>query len=45
MDYVILKAVEAALRGGPTYPATVDDLALWTAVTPLSKLSIAGGAR
>ncbi len=42
MDYVMLKAVEAALRGEKDYPATVDDLALWTAVTPLSKLSIAG---
>ena len=40
MDYVMLKAMEAALSDGTPYPATVDDLALWTAVTPLSKLSI-----
>lgn len=42
MDYVMLKAVEEALSGGRPYPATVDDLALWTAVTPLSGRSIAG---
>ena len=42
MDYVMLKAVEEDLSGGMSYPATVDDLALWTAVTPLSGRSIAG---
>ena len=42
MDYVMLKAVEEDLSGGVPYPATVDDLALWTAVTPLSERSIAG---
>ena len=42
MDYVMLKVMEEALSGGTPYPAAVDDLALWTAVTPLSKLSIAG---
>lgn len=42
MDYVMLKAVEEDLAGGLSYPATVDDLALWTAVTPLSGRSIAG---
>lgn len=41
MDYIMLKAIEAALSSKMAYPATVDDLALWTAVTPLSKLSIA----
>ena len=42
MDYVMLKAVEEDLSGGMSYPATVDDLAMWTAVTPLSGRSIAG---
>lgn len=42
MDYVMLKAVEEDLTGGLGYPATVNDLALWTAVTPLSERSIAG---
>lgn len=41
MDYIMLKALEADLTGGPAYPATLDDLALWTSITPLSKISIA----
>lgn len=41
MDYIMLKAIEAALEGTFPYPATIRDLALWTSVTPLSKLSIA----
>lgn len=41
MDYIMLKALEEALSGGLPYPMNVDDLALWTAVTPLSERSIA----
>lgn len=41
MDYVMLKALEEDIRGGEPYPVTVDDLALWTSVTPWSKVSIA----
>lgn len=41
MDYIMLKALESDLRGEISYPATLEDLALWTSVTPWSKLSIA----
>lgn len=41
MDYVMLKALQEDLNGGETYPADITDLALWTSVTPWSKLSIA----
>ena len=41
MDFVMLKAVEEDLQGGTPYPATLHDLALWTSVTPWSKVSIA----
>ena len=41
MDFVMLKAVEEDLRGGTPYPACLQDLALWTSVTPWSKVSIA----
>lgn len=41
MDYIMLKAVEADLKDEIPYPATIQDLALWTSVTPLSKISIA----
>lgn len=41
MDYVMLKALEEDICGGEPYPVTVDDLALWTSVTPWSKVSIA----
>lgn len=40
MDYIMLKAVEADLKDEMSYPATIQDLALWTSVTPLSKTSI-----
>jgi len=43
MDYIMLKAVEEDLTGGTPYPAGLDDLALWTSVTPLSCRSIAEG--
>lgn len=42
MDYVMLKALEEDLQGGTPYPAQLRDLALWTSVTPWSKVSIAG---
>lgn len=41
MDYVMLKALEADLTGLTPYPASLTDLAAWTAVTPLSARSIA----
>lgn len=41
MDYIMLKAVETDLKDEIPYPATIQDLALWTSVTPLSKISIA----
>lgn len=41
MDYIMLKAVEADLMNEISYPATIKDLALWTSVSPLSKISIA----
>lgn len=40
MDYIMLKALEADLNNEISYPATIQDLALWTSVTPLSKTSI-----
>lgn len=43
MDYIMLKALEADLRNEIPFPATLHDLALWTSVTPWSKLSIAEG--
>lgn len=41
MDYIMLKALEADLQGKFAYPATLNDLALWTSVSPWSKVSIA----
>ena len=41
MDFIMLKALEADLKGEAIYPATADDLALWTSVSPWSKRSIA----
>ena len=41
MDYIMLKAVETDLKDEMPYPATIQDLALWTSITPLSKISIA----
>lgn len=41
MDYIMLKALEEAMKGISSYPATLQDLALWTSVTPWSKTSIA----
>ena len=40
MDYIMLKALAADLMGETTYPATIDDLALWTSISPYSKQSI-----
>lgn len=42
MDYIMLKVLEADLRGELVYPATLKDLALWTSVSPWSKASISG---
>lgn len=41
MDYIMLKVLEADLQGKLVYPATLNDLALWTSVSPWSKASIA----
>lgn len=40
MDYIMLKVLEADLQGELVYPATLEDLALWTSVSPWSKVSI-----
>ena len=42
LSRAMLKALEEDLRGGESYPAGLADLALWTSVTPWSKMSIAG---
>lgn len=44
MDYIMLYSVLSAHRGEGTYPITLDDLALWTSITPLSSRSIALGS-
>lgn len=41
MDYIMLKVLAADLKEESSYPATLHDLALWTSVSPLSKISIA----
>lgn len=41
MDYVMLRALAAHLSGEEAYPATLDDLILWTSVTPWSRRAIA----
>lgn len=41
MDYVMLCSLAADMQGKAVYPATGEDLALWTSITPHSKLSIA----
>lgn len=41
MDYIMLKALEAAMKQEIPFPADISDLALWTAVTPLSIRSVA----
>ena len=43
MDYIMLKAIAAHLEGKTTYPATIEDLALWTSISPYSQLSIKEG--
>lgn len=40
MDYIMLKALSQNMKGLEKYPVDLYDLALWTSVTPLSKLSI-----
>ena len=42
MDYIMLRMLAADFRGEMTYPITAGDLALWTSVSPYSKLLIAG---
>ncbi|CDC53702.1 oxidoreductase family protein [Phocaeicola coprophilus CAG:333] len=42
MDYIMFRMLAADFRGEMTYPITAGDLALWTSVSPYSKLSIAG---
>lgn len=40
MDYIMLRAVAAHIQGEDTYPLNGHDLALWTSITPYSKISI-----
>lgn len=40
MDYIMLRAIAADLEGRMGYPATLDDLALWTSVSLLSEQSV-----
>ena len=40
MDYVMLSALASDLEGETEYPINGEDLALWTSITPYSKLSI-----
>lgn len=40
MDYVMLNAVAADLDGEIDYPIQAEDLAVWTSITPYSRLSI-----
>lgn len=40
MDYIMLKALEVDQKGEIPYPASLQDLALWTSVTILSDISI-----
>lgn len=44
MDFIMLKAIEEDLSGTSRYPMGLDDLALWTSITPLSCRSIETGA-
>lgn len=41
MDYIMLKVLAEDLLGNLVYPATLNDLAFWTSVSPWSKKSIA----
>ena len=41
MDFIMLKALEADMMDTHSYPTNIRDLALWTSVSPYSKLSIA----
>lgn len=40
MDYIMLRALANDLTGGEAYPILAEDLALWTSISPYSKLSI-----
>lgn len=40
MDYIMLRCLVSALRGGEAYPISLEDLALWASITPLSRESI-----
>ena len=41
MDYIMVKVLAEDLLGNLVYPATLNDLAFWTSVSPWSKKSIA----
>ena len=41
MDYIMLRVLAEDLLGNLVYPATLNDLAFWTSVSPWSKKSIA----
>ena len=40
MDYIMLRTMAADMQGEESYPASIDDLALWTSVSMLSEKSI-----
>ncbi|WP_308264963.1 Gfo/Idh/MocA family protein [Prevotella sp.] len=40
MDYVMLRAIEDDMLGNSIFPASIDDLALWTSISVLSEQSI-----
>ena len=40
MDYVMLSAIATDLDGEMAYPILPEDLAVWTSITPYSKISI-----
>mgnify|MGYP000664276988 FL=1 len=43
MDYIMLRVLGEALQGRENYPATLEDMATWAAVSPYSKISIQKG--
>lgn len=43
MDYIMLRVLGETLQGRENYPATLEDMATWAAVSPYSKISIQKG--
>lgn len=40
MDYIMLNLLAGDMEGEEIYPININDLVLWTSITPLSKMSI-----